>query len=111
MAARKKAKTLSSSGSLFTDAALTPTEPAPPIVPAGGAIPETTDAPEVPRMRLVEPLKPVSEEEVIIEAREDGRFVVSLLRDHGSTVAAVLYTRSQLLMLLRRIPPALEMHP
>lgn len=108
MAARKKAEVLSSSASLFDEKVLATAEPIPVVAAAGGAIPESEDAREVPRMRLVAPLTPIPEEEVIVEAVSGGRFVVSLLRHHGTTAAAVIYTRPQLEMLLRRIPPALE---
>lgn len=47
------------------------------------------------------------EDQVIVEPLEDGRFIVSLLRHHGTTVARVIYTRAQLEMLIRRIPAAL----
>jgi len=74
----------------------------------GGVIAEAEDARETPKLRVVPPPVEMPEEDVIIEPNGDGRFVVSLLRDHGTTVAAVLYTRKQLEMLLRRIVPALE---
>jgi len=106
MAAKKHAKPLT--GSLFIDAALAPTEPAPPMVVAG-AIPEAEDAREASRLRVVPPVEELPEEDVIIESTSDGRYVVSLLRHHGTTCAAVVYTRAQLGMLMRRIPPALEM--
>lgn len=112
MAAKKRAKTLSSSkpttGSLFDDAALAPTEPAPALPMAGGVMAEAEDARERPKLRMVDPLPDIPEEDVIVEPNGDGRFVVSLLRHYGTTAAAVVYTRKQLEMLQRRIGPALE---
>lgn len=85
-------------------------EPPPPVVvvepPAPIVAPVVNEAP--PRaLHIVPPLAPIPEEDVIVEATEDGRFVVSLLRHYGTTAAAVVYTRPQLEMLARRIPPAL----
>lgn len=112
MAAKKRAKTLSSSkpttGSLFDEAALAPTEPAPPIAAAGGSMAEPEDVRERPKLRMVDPLPDIPEEDVIVEATSDGRFVVSLLRHYGTTAAAVVYTRKQLEMLISRSTAALE---
>lgn len=82
--------------------------PPPPVVepPAAVAAPVVNEAP-ARALHIVPPLAPIPEEEVIVEATEDGRFVVSLLRHYGTTAAAVVYTRPQLEMLARRIPPAL----
>lgn len=60
------------------------------------------------RLTIVATAPETPEEEVLVEPMGDGRFIVSTLRDHGTTVAAVRYTRAQLEMLLRRIPAALE---
>lgn len=79
-----------------------PTLPSPPVSTV------IDDIVEAPKLRIVPPPAPVPECEVIIEQQSDGRYVVSLLRDHGTTVAAVVYTRGQLEMLQRRIPAALE---
>ncbi len=57
---------------------------------------------------IVPPPVETPESDVVIEATGDGHFMVALLRHHGTTVAAVKYTRGQLEMLLRRIPAALE---
>lgn len=78
-----------------------PTLPSPPIL-----FPDAVA--ETPKLRVVPPPAAVPECEVIIEQQADGRYVVSLLRDHGTTSAAVIYTRAQLEMLQRRIPAALE---
>jgi hypothetical protein len=58
--------------------------------------------------RRFELVPPPPEEDVTIEPMNDGRFVVAVLRHYGGSVCAVIYTRAQLEMLLRRIPPALE---
>jgi hypothetical protein len=60
-----------------------------------------------PKLRIV-PSPKTPESDVIVEALDDGRFVVSLLRDHGTTIASVRYTRAQLEMLVRRGGAALE---
>lgn len=44
---------------------------------------------------------------VLVEPQADGQYVVSRLRDGGTTSAAVLYTRAELEELYARIPPAL----
>jgi hypothetical protein len=59
------------------------------------------------KLRVV-PNRDMPDEEVIVEALDDGRFAVSLLRYKGAWSACVIYTRSQLNMLLARIPAALE---
>ncbi len=58
-----------------------------------------------PRLRLVDP--PREAPTVIVEAVGDG-FEVSRLRDNGSTVACVMWTRKELEELARRITAALE---
>ena len=98
MAARKKS---SSTGDLFATASSAP-EP----VKVIGSGEDVSDA---PKLRVVPLPEATPEEDVVIEPTSDGRFIVSLLRHHGTTAAAVVYTRAQLLMLLRRIEPALEM--
>jgi hypothetical protein len=50
----------------------------------------------------------VLEEQVIVEPCIDGRFVVSLLRHHGTSIAAVKYSKAQLQMLIERAREALE---
>lgn len=59
------------------------------------------------KLRIV-PKREDPEEDVIIEPTDDGRFLVHVLRNQGTTCAAVFYTRYQLQLFLRRIPPALE---
>lgn len=102
MAARKRPEGQSSLFVAPAVPAVTATLPTP-IAP-----PEATPVVAERIVRLVPPPEPVPECDVIIEALDDGRYIVSLLRDHGTTVAAVTYTRAQLKMLLRRIPAALE---
>lgn len=87
-----------------------PTAPAAPAPVSAPAPPEPARETivEAPRLRVVPPVATTPEEEVLVEPNGDGRFVVSLLRHHGTTCAAVLYTRPQLEMLMRRIPAALE---
>lgn len=80
-----------------------PTMPAPAEVAA-----PPPDAAERPKLRVVPPPAPLPESEVIVEQLADGRFEVSLLRDHGTTCAAVFYTRSQLEQLIARAQAALE---
>lgn len=58
-----------------------------------------------PRIRLVDP--PRESPRVIVEA-VGSVFEVSRLRDNGSTVACVMWTRSELEELYRRITAALE---
>lgn len=65
-----------------------------------------TDAPPAPKLRLVHSQP---DEDVSIETTDDGRFWISQVRDNGGTRAAVLFTRKQLELLLRRIPAALAM--
>ena len=60
----------------------------------------------VPRLHLVDPLPDAPR--VIVEAVGD-TFEVSRLRDNGTTVACVMWTRSELEELQRRIVAALEM--
>lgn len=61
---------------------------------------------DVPRLRLVDP--PAPSPRVIVEAVGEV-FEVSRLRDNGTTVACVMWTRSELEELQRRIIAALEM--
>lgn len=112
MATRKR--TPQGTGSLF--ASMPPAKPLPkPEAMHGYAdqfggedFPSDTSVVEERKLRIVPPPATTPESEVIIEPTGDGRYVVSLLRDHGTTVACVKYTRAQLEMLLRRIPAALE---
>lgn len=60
----------------------------------------------VPRLHLVDP--PAPSPRVIVEAVGEV-FEVSRLRDGGTTVACVMWTRSELEELQRRITAALEM--
>ncbi len=64
---------------------------------------ETID--DVPRLRLVDP--PKDAPRVIVEATEYG-YQVSRLRDNGTTVACVSWTRSELQELIMRAKSALE---
>jgi hypothetical protein len=59
---------------------------------------------DVPRLRLADPPREVS---IIVEAVGDG-FEVCRLRDNGTTVASVMYTRKELEELAGRISAALE---
>lgn len=59
----------------------------------------------VPRLRLVDPPKPAPR--VIVEAVGEG-FEVSRLRDNGSTVACVSWTKEEIKELAARIRAALE---
>lgn len=54
------------------------------------------------------PETPQPEDDVYVEPLADGRFVVALSTHQGTSTRAVVYTRAQLEMLLRRIPAALE---
>ena len=58
------------------------------------------------RFRVV-PRAPEPESEVIVEIVDDG-YIVSLLRDHGTTVASVKYSRAQLEQFVLRAMSALE---
>ncbi len=60
----------------------------------------------VPRLRLADP--PRDAPTVIVETVGD-HFEVSRLRDNGTTVACVMWTRSELEELQRRIAAALEL--
>lgn len=60
----------------------------------------------VPKLRLLDP--PRDAPSVIVEAVGEG-FEVSRLRDNGTTVACVMWTRTELEELKRRIVAALEM--
>lgn len=57
-----------------------------------------------PRIRLVDPPREVA---IIVEAVGDS-FEVCRLRDNGTTVASVMYTRKELIELQSRIAAALE---
>jgi hypothetical protein len=46
---------------------------------------------------------------VIVEVIGDGRYEVSRLRDNGTTVACVMWTRDELEELISRVRAALEM--
>ena len=61
---------------------------------------------DVPRLRLLDP--PRDAPTVIVEMVGD-MFEVSRLRDNGTTVACVMWTRKELEELQRRITAALEM--
>ncbi len=61
---------------------------------------------DVPRLRLVDPPAPIPR--VIVELVGEV-FEVSRLRDNGTTVACVMWTRDELLELVRRAQSALEM--
>jgi hypothetical protein len=61
---------------------------------------------DVPRLHLVDP--PRDAPTVIVEIVGDV-FEVSRLRDNGTTVACVMWTRTELEELQRRIVAALEM--
>lgn len=65
-----------------------------------------TEVEGVPRLRLADP--PREAPTVIVEAVGDS-FEVSRLRDNGTTVACVTWTRKELEELARRITAALEM--
>ncbi len=61
-----------------------------------------------PKLSLVPPLQKAPDSEVIVESLADGRFVVSLCRHQGTAVAAVTYTRPQLMQFIARAHAALE---
>ncbi len=61
---------------------------------------------DVPRLRLLDP--PRDAPTVIVEAVGE-RFEVSRLRNNGTTVASVMWTRSELKELIMRATSALEM--
>ncbi len=67
---------------------------------------ETKPVDSVPLIRLVDP--PLPFPRVIVECVGD-IFEVSRLRDDGTTVACVMWTREELQELQRRISAALEM--
>lgn len=62
---------------------------------------------ERPKLRLI-PSPKTLEADVIVEKVDDSVFEISLLREHGTTVAAVFYTREQLELLIKRAKAALE---
>lgn len=59
------------------------------------------------KLRLV-PKPDEPEEDVLVEAQDDGTFVVTKLSHKGTTSAAVVYTKGQLEMLVCRAVGALE---
>ncbi len=59
------------------------------------------------KLRLV-PSPKALEADVIVEKVSDDVYEVSSLRAHGTTVAAVFYTREQLELLIKRARAALE---
>lgn len=69
---------------------------------------EPHDTPVVTERRFEIVPADLPEEDVLVEPFGDGRFMVTTLRRRGTTSCAVLYTRAQLEMLLRRVPAALE---
>jgi hypothetical protein len=96
MAARKKPA--DTTGSLF----IVP----PPVEPSAPKY----DSPVVAErtLRVVPPPAAVPENDVAVEPTNDGRFVVTFLRHHGTTFSSTTCTREMLELLLRRIPAALE---
>ena len=58
-------------------------------------------------LRLV-PSPKALEADIIVEKVDENIFEVSSLRAHGTTVAAVFYTREQLELLIKRAKAALE---
>lgn len=62
---------------------------------------------EVPRLRLVDPPRPMPR--VVVELIGADRFEVSRLRDNGTTVASVMWTRDELAELITRAASALKM--
>lgn len=60
----------------------------------------------IPKLRLVDPPAPMPS--VIVELVGE-RYEVSRLRENGTTVACVMYTRTELEELIRRAQAALEM--
>lgn len=63
---------------------------------------------EAPKLRVVARVD-APESDVIVEEMDDGRYEVSLLRDHGTTVARVVYTARQLDQLIKRALGALDL--
>ena len=72
------------------------------------AVEALDDYDDAPHLHLVDPPRPVPV--VIVEAVGEN-FEVSRLRDNGTTVACVMWTRPELEELQRRIVAALEMKP
>lgn len=64
------------------------------------------DAPPA-MLRLVDPPRPSPR--VVVEAIDVDRFEVSRLRDNGTTVASVMWTRDELAELINRAAGALKM--
>lgn len=102
MSSRKKPP--ASQGSLSLDGP----KPAPVTTPTSVQflVPDATPVVAERKLRLVHSR---AKNDVTIEPTDDGRFVVARTRDYGTTVAAVVYTRDELEILLRRIPAALAM--
>ena len=86
--------------------------PPPPAVALGEAdlapVHDLDDYDDGAHLHLVDPPRPAPT--VIVEAVGEN-FEVSRLRDNGSTVACVIWTRPELEELQRRIVAALEMKP
>lgn len=76
-------------------------EPQAEVAPVAAVV---DDAPERPKLRLVERI----EEDVTIEATGDGLFWIDFIRHDGTTRGGVRVTRRQLEMLIARAPAALE---
>lgn len=109
MATRKKAPPPATQPSFpFPSMVAPPSVPAPEIRGEMVEVPMPETVIEERKLRLVPPPDRGPEEEVSVEPLDDGRFVVAITRNHGGTVAAVLYSRRQLEMLLARIPAALK---
>jgi hypothetical protein len=71
-----------------------------------GAIPrDPDDDTPAPKLRLVPP--PAEEEEIVVRAHGDGRYWIEKYSETRGAHAAILYTRTQLEKLLKRIPGAL----
>lgn len=81
-----------------------PSVPTPPTAETPAELPTDTPVIAERKVRLVHS---VPESDVIVEPDGNTHFVVSLLRDHGTRVAAVRYSRKQLEMLAARAAEAL----
>lgn len=105
MASRKKVPNPNQTG--FTIVDPTPSPVPLPEVPTKVDLETFDDYPEdATRLRLVDPPAPMPR--VIVEA-VGKKFHVSRLRDNGTTVATVVWTRDELEELLKRGYAALEM--
>lgn len=84
--------------------------PPPPPLALGeadsGPVHDLDDYDDGPHLHLVDPPRPAPT--IIVESVGEN-FEVSRLRDNGSTVACVMWTRAELEELRRRIDAALEM--